>query len=69
VGEKWSAFHVDCGTLNWLQLLTRSQMVLLYKPRALPGCDDTPHGRVFFCGWLAKRSAAIDHGHALSFGF
>jgi hypothetical protein len=44
-------------------------MVLLYKPRALPGCDDIPHGRVFFCGWLAKRSAAIDHGHALSFGF
>ena len=53
--RKWSAFHVDCGTLNGLAIIDLiTQMVLLYNPRALPGCDDTRHGRVFFCGWLAQ---------------
>jgi hypothetical protein len=58
--------RVSCGLRHaeWAAIIDlNTQMVLLYNPRALAGCDDTRHGRVFFCGWLAKRSAAIDLGH------
>jgi hypothetical protein len=63
--------RVSCG-LRHAELAAIIDVItngIIIQTRALPGCDDTPHGRVFFCGWLAKRSAAIDHGHALSFGF